>query len=293
MSNLREFVRGKLSRLTQPLLARAARAYVSGPELADAIEASQRLDDRGYPSTIGYWNAREETPEGIAEVQLAALTALGSGTLDTYASVKVPALNYRRDLVARVAAQAQRLPPAPRRIHFDSHAPETQEETLALADLAHAQGTRVGVTLPGRWHRSLADADRVVKQGHAVRVVKGQWAEEGGPDPRDGFLSVIERLAGRASHVAVATHDPVLATEALGLLHRCGTSAELELLLGLPMRVAVNAADELGARVRVYVPYGHGWLPYSLGQAAKRPTVAWWIVKDALLGGALGLPRRR
>lgn len=291
MSDLGTALRGKLSRLARPIAARAARAYVSGPALEDALETSRRLEDRGYASTIGYWNAREETPESIAEIQLAALEALGD--LDTYSSLKVPALNYRLDLVGRVAAAAQRSLGGTRRIHFDSHAPETQDATLALADALHERGARVGVTLPGRWQRSLEDADRAIEQGHAVRVVKGQWAAPGGPEPRDGFLAVVERLAGRASHVAVATHDPVLATEALELLRRCGTSAELELLLGLPMRVAVGAADALEAQVRVYVPYGHGWLPYSLGQAVKRPTVAWWILKDALLGGALGLPRRR
>lgn len=291
MSSLKDALRSTLSRAARPIAIRAARAYISGPELGDALQTSRRLEDRGYASTIGYWNAREETPEDIAEIQLAALDALGD--LDTYSSLKVPALNYRLDLVGRVATAAQRSPRATRRLHFDSHAPETQDSTLALADALHEQGARVGVTLPGRWHRSLEDADRAIAQGHAVRVVKGQWAEAGGPDPRDGFLAVVERLAGRASQVAVATHDPVLATEALELLRRSGTRAELELLLGLPMRVAVRVADALEARVRVYVPYGHGWLPYSLGQAAKRPTVAWWILKDALLGGALGLPRRR
>ncbi|MFO0727456.1 MAG: hypothetical protein U1E65_27005 [Myxococcota bacterium] len=296
MGFLVETLRSSAGHLKAPLLARAAKAYISGPELSDALISCRSLSERGYATTVGLWNVRGEAPQRIADAQRLSIGVLGAQGLDTYCSIKVPALEYRRDLVEEIAARAREHgPTAIRRLHFDSHGPETQDQTLELAEQVAAQGGAVGVTLPGRWRRSLHDAEVAIERGHAVRVVKGQWPEVPGEldDPRDGFLKVIDRLAGRASSVAVATHDPVLAAEALSLLKQRGTSAELELLLGLPSRAVLRAADALGARVRVYVPYGYGWLPYSLGQAAERPSVAWWIVKDALLGGALGLPRRR
>ena len=115
-----------------------------------------------------------------------------------------------------------------------------------------------------------------------VRVVKGQWADVVKPEVelREGFLAVVDRLAGRARHVAVATHDAWLAKEALGRLLKAKTPCELELLYGLPMGPALAAAREAGVPVRIYLPYGHGWLPYSISQVYKNPKILWWVLRD-------------
>ena len=164
--------------------------------------------------------------------------------------------------------------------------PEVADQTLSLIADALESYPKLGCTLPGRWRRSLLDADRAVKLRLNVRVVKGQWVDPDEPnlDPAAGFLAVIDRLAGQASHVAVATHDPQLAGEGLRRLLAAGTSCEVELLFGLPMRRAIRVAREAGVPVRVYVPYGHAWLPYLLSQARQHPRVVWWLFQDLLLG---------
>jgi proline dehydrogenase len=118
-----------------------------------------------------------------------------------------------------------------------------------------------------------------------VRVVKGQWEDSRQPlEPRRGFMSVIERLAGRAAHVAVATHEARLAHEALTRLAASGTPAELELLYGLPLGAVMNVANRLRVPVRLYVPYGHAWLPYALANARRNPRVLLWLLEDAMRG---------
>jgi hypothetical protein len=61
--------------------------------------------------------------------------------------------------------------------------------------------------------RSLQDAERIIDYGILVRIVKGQWADPSAPglDPRRNYLDIIHRLSGRAAHVAIATHDRILA----------------------------------------------------------------------------------
>jgi len=97
-------------------------------------------------------------------------------------------------------------------------------------------------------------------------------------------LRVVDRLAGRGCRVAVATHDHALAGQALARLRDAGTPCELELLYGLPARQSLQAARAAGVPVRVYVPYGHAWLPYGLSQARRNPRILWWTMKDWLLG---------
>mgnify|MGYP006268091069 CR=1 FL=1 len=70
--------------------------------------------------------------------------------------------------------------------------------------------------------------------------------------------------------------------EAFMRLRRAGTPCELELLFGLPMRRSLAWAAEAGGRVRIYVPYGRGYLPHAVSQLRRNPRFAWWIVKDLL-----------
>src|SRR5207237_6708266 len=122
----------------------------------------------------------------------------------------------------------------------------------------------LGTTLPSRWRRSDRDAERALELGLRIRLVKGQWEGEEDREPREGFLALADRLAGRARHVAVATHDRALAAEALRRLG--ATPGELEQLYGLPLAPP-------GARV--YVPYGRGYLPYAVRQGRRHPRIAW------------------
>jgi hypothetical protein len=36
--------------------------------------------------------------------------------------------------------------------------------------------------------------------------------------------------------------------------------------------------------VRVYVPFGVGYLPYALREIRRRPESLWWLARDAALG---------
>jgi proline dehydrogenase len=215
-----------------------------------------------------------------------------------YLSIKVPALGFDQALVGEIVERAARGGVG---VHFDSHEADQADRTFATIAAAARQlpanaagdrgdggagAWRLGCTLPGRWPRSLDDAGHTADLGLRVRVVKGQWADPAAPDvdPRRGFLEVVDRLAGRARQVAVASHDAPLAREALQRLRRAGTPAELELLLGLPMQGALRVAREMQAPVRIYLPFGVSWLPYALLHVQKNPRVAWWALRDATVG---------
>jgi proline dehydrogenase len=263
----------------RPFERRAAGAYFAGPVLADALAAADRIAARGYEIALAYWNADGADPEEVARENLAALAALSDRGLNRYVSVKAPALQYSRELVRQIAAEG------PSVLHFDSHGCEAAEETLAVATAAREEHGSVGITIPGRWRRSLADADRAVDQGLRVRVVKGEWADPEDPDldMRDGFLAVVDRLAGRATHVSVATHDHDLAREAVERLAGAGTPHDIELLLGLPFDRVVAVAQKARLPARVYVPYGHASLRYGLGYLRRNPRRAWWLARDLVL----------
>lgn len=268
-----------------PLAHFAGRRYIAGATVAEAVQTSRQLAEQHFASTVCYWNGEQDAPELVAGHYLDILDELAKANLDSYLSIKATALHYSRAWLNQIAKRAAS---ANVRLHFDAMWPDSAEPTFAVLDELRARQAKLSCTLPGRWQRSLSDADRVNEWQMPVRVVKGQWADPDQPDIdlRTGYLAVIERLAGRAAHVAVATHDPALAAAALERLTTAGTSCELELLFGLPTRAVLRVARKAKVPVRMYVPYGAAWAPYCLSQARRNPRILWWVLRDATFGRA-------
>jgi proline dehydrogenase len=334
MKPLTSLLRRTASACLMPLASRAARSYIAGPDVNDAVRVAGQLSQQGYAVTLGFWDGPGDTPASVAAEYLAALEALSRESYDGYLSIKFPAIGNSGELLEQVLERAQRAVaraqlglespgatepgdglardrsavkthrnthalqaaagpalaelhfprPAGIRIHFDSLAPEAADAMWSAACQASASGAAISCSLPGRWRRSLADADAAIDAGIVPRVVKGQWPDADDPqaDLRRGFMKVVNHLAGRAPHVAIASHDAPLTREAIACLRAAGTTSELELLYGLPERASLSLALREHVPVRFYVPYGKAYLPYCLGQARRNPRLLWWLMRDAL-----------
>lgn len=283
----RDVARSAFSALVLPAMQRAARDHVGGATLEDAMCVAERLRREGLATTVGVWNAPGARAREVAAEYRRAVARLAHAGLDGYLSLKPPAIRFDRTLAGDLASDA-----AARgiRLHADSHGLDVADASNAMLEamLERVSGDRLGTTIPGRWARSPSDAEWAVRRGIGVRVVRGQWPDPSDPtrDARAGLLEVIARLAGCARHVAVATHDVALAAEAIGTLRAASTPCELELLFGLPMARALAWAAEHGVAVRVYVPYGEGYLPHALAQLRRNPRFLWWIARDLVASRA-------
>lgn len=257
--------------------------YISGPELTDALETNSTLEKLNFRTTIGYWNINSDKPNDVTAMYTKAMERLSGKISNPYLSIKAPAFDFDHKLYS-IILESSRLTGVP--IHFDSLEPSAADKTLELIKGAtEVPYGIIGYTLPGRWERSLLDADTAIALGLKLRVVKGQWADPNNPNlnPRSGFLSVVERLAGKARHVQIATHDPELAKESFRRLLDTNTPCELEVLYGLPLKPVIEVALSFKIPVRMYVPYGYGFIPYSIS-ALRQPRTFWWLVRDSFSG---------
>jgi proline dehydrogenase len=266
---------------------------MSGPRLEDAIQTAARLGASGLATTLGYFDSSRDTPADIRALVIESVQAAHDAGLSSYPSIKIPPMHFDSEAVRAIVAAARS---AGVWAHFDSHGPEAADGTLACVRLAASLYPQVGCSLPGRWNRSPEDARQAVEMGLRVRVVKGEWADPAHPtiDPRQGFMAVVDQLAGRAPVVAVASHDVLLVRQALRRLLAAGTPCELELLLGLPASKVLDVAEEFGVPVRMYVPFGEAWLPYAVGKMRQRPRLVLAVAAETL-GGVFDhrRPRRR
>jgi len=149
------------------------------------------------------------------------------------------------------------------------------EEVLAV-------GADVSATLPSRWERSTKDAERLIELGVPFRVCKGQGGDPNKPriNPRHSFIELVRQVAGRATHVGVATRDRRTAEPALNILLEAGTSCSLEQLRSLPRLDFL--ARKRAIKVRAYIAYGRFGLPYSIREIIRRPAIAGWVIRDVV-----------
>lgn len=265
---------------TRPALRRALPLPTTSPatppafNLADAVAEAGQQARWQMASTIGYFGASHECPRAVADMCLATIPQLARldpvGTL----SLRAAGLGGDESLWQEILHCAADHGVT---VQLDTQSPEGVDATLALAEAGLRLHRAIGVTLPGRWLRSRADADRAVELGLRLRIVKGRRPDPQRPqfDEGVGFLGLISRIAGKTPFVSVGTHDAALARSAATRLKSAGTPCELELLLGLPRQGALLAARDLKLPVRVYVPFGAAWAPYTPGQAARRTPTSW------------------
>ena len=263
-----------------PLIFRVARKYLGGETIDDALLVAQRLAGESSSSTLGFWDTKDYTLSQVLDIYLSALDRASTSGLDTYLSIKPPALRFDIQSAVKIGVAAQKLGLG---LHFDSHGPEAVEASHAILQVLVDQvgAGLLGTTIPGRWERSLGDADWAIARGLSVRVVKGQWPHPSDPhrDMREGFLDVVDRLSGKAPLVRVASHDLPLVVEAVARLRVSGTPLEVEQLLGVTPPKLLQWAAKNNVRVRVYIPFGKGYIPNAVGVLRRNPGLALKVIK--------------
>ena len=182
-------------RLRSALERRAARGYVAR-DMGEALALARRLDTAGIACTLGYWDGPSAPGANAAGEAHRALAALKG--LDAVVAVEAPPLLDGMSPAAAAAALAPAPPPV--RLVVDAPSPDAADGGVALAVALAQRGCDAGIALPGRWQRSVEDAEVAVAHGLAVRLVKGEHADPSSAGPRaaEGLVALSSQL-GRPS----------------------------------------------------------------------------------------------
>ena len=280
------------------IVRRVANRYVAGERLEDALAMVEKLATEGAMATLDLLG--EEVSErsraiASADEYVRMLDAIAARGLPSNVSIKLTSIGLKIDPefcqenVLRIVAAAARHGNFVR-IDMEDHT--TTDGTLAIYREVFAHHQNVGVVFQAYMRRTLADIAALPKSGANVRLCKGIYIEprkvawKGYDTVRLNYLEALEKLLAAGVYVGIATHDEHLACGAVALIDRLGIARdryEFQMLLGVdPELRKILLAD--GHRLRVYVPYGRDWYPYSTRRLRENPEVATHILKG-MLGG--------
>ncbi|HVN74791.1 MAG TPA: proline dehydrogenase family protein [Thermoanaerobaculaceae bacterium] len=301
MSVFDSIVRTTLPITPKPVVHFFARRYVAGATLNDAVATVRRLANEGCCATL------DVLGESVSERAHAA-TAVASyhEVIETIAAESLPAnislkptqmgLNidygFCRDNVTAILERA-----AANRIfvRIDMEDSPTTDATLRLYHELIARFPKgTGVVLQARMRRTLADAASLAAEGASVRLCKGIYLEprsiayEEREIIRRAFVHALRILLAGSGYTGIATHDELLVCEALGLIRELGVGPdryEFQMLLGVDPELR-RIITSSGHKLRVYVPFGSHWYPYSVRRCRENPSIARAGI-DAFLKGRM------
>jgi proline dehydrogenase len=286
---------GILPLVPRSIVWAVAARYVAGSTLADALRVTAALARRGRLVSLDVlgeqFSSREQVMVMMAEYEQ-ALVELEHGHPTATLSVMMTGFGLRLDPhlcwdnLRRLAKDA-----ADREIGLTLNMEDssTVDATLDIYRRLRAEGfDGVGIVLQSCLRRTLNDVAALAHLRPRVRVVKGIWHE---PESvayldadtiRRNYLAILEGIIACGGYPEVATHDEWLIEKSLGLLTGLSPAQyEFQMLLG----VTPKRGDRLiagGHRLRVYVPYGQDWYPYSLRRLRENPEMAQYIARDTI-----------
>lgn len=287
-----------LPMVPKPLVGRVASRYVAGESLDDAIRVVRKLNEQGAMATLDVLG--EEVSErgkatAAVEEYLRVFAAIDREKVDSNISIKLTLLGLKidegfcRDNVARIVETAKSFGNF---VRIDMEDYTTTDATLRIYRELHDRYGNVGVVLQAYMRRTLRDIEELPDQGANIRLCKGIYVEprkiawKGYETVRHNYVQALDKLMSRGVYVGIATHDEFLACAASALVDKHGLKPdryEFQMLLGVDeeLRRILIAA---GHRLRVYVPYGPDWYPYSIRRLRENPEVARHVLKAMMSG---------
>lgn len=285
--------------IPKPLVRVFARPYVAGETLDDQLAVIRKLNAEGFmiaSGILGEFVTKREESEQAVEDYRRALDAIASEGLDSNIHVKPTHLGLKLDkdfCYGNVAAILEHARSHGNFVRMDMEDSPTIDDTLELYFRLRNEFDNVGCVIQARMRRSLSDVRRLAAAGANVRLCKGVYLE-----PRaiaytdrtiiqDNYVLLLRELLTAGCYVGIATHDEVLVWEAQRLIRELELTPaqyEFQMLHGVERELR-QIVREQGHRLRVAVPYGPSWYPYSIRRLRKNPAIAGYVLKSFLSSG--------
>ncbi|MFO7765957.1 MAG: proline dehydrogenase family protein [Pelovirga sp.] len=281
----------------KPIVSYFAKGYIAGSTLDDAVQVSKDLNSQGMMTTIdilGEFITRFDQAVEFKNQALEILRTIDREKLNGNLSIKPTQMGLLLDqercleLIRELVTEAKKLDSF---VRVDMEDIGTTDATLEMFDKLRTEYPgHVGTVLQSYLHRTPQDVINLDNGYQNYRLCKGIYVEprlHAWKNPQAinrNFIHSLELMFKQGAYAAIATHDELLVYEAMHLVRKMGLPPdkyEFQMLLGVDEELREIILKE-GHRLRIYVPYGVDWLPYSRRRLKENPSIAQHALKQML-----------
>ena len=272
------------------LLYPLAKRFIAGHDFESAIPVISKLIWDGYDITIDYLGELSKTEEDCQNAwqqYVDIIEYYGAIHTPIDISIKPTQLGLLLDKVdceVRLIDLAGKAHTHGLTIRLDMEDSNVTQDTIDLCLRLHKEYSNIGIALQANLYRTDQDLTYMMEKGVPVRLVKGAYKEhiniayQRKDLLHDVFLKQALRLVSDRCRSyyhyklskwpipAIGTHDEKLLDDILGYLNKFNISKNdlcIEMLYGIRRDLSSSLKKE-GYCVRLYVPFGTEWLPYTL-----------------------------
>lgn len=276
------------------LLALAAKRYIAGERISDAIRAAIKLNSTGILATIDNLGENVSSKKGadgtvreyqrlLDEINITGAASTVSMKL-THLGLDVSdelALKNAERIIAKALSYNNF-------VRFDMEGSAYTQRTIDIFLRLRDNYPNMGVAIQSCLKRSAGDVELLIERRSSVRLVKGAYKEppdiafKDKKDVDGNFEALMKELLLKGNRPAIATHDEKLINEAIRFAKEHDIPAdrfEFQMLLGIKRTLQKELAQK-GYRVRVYIPYGTEWLPYTVRRLRERKENLFFVLKN-------------
>ncbi|MCH8209181.1 MAG: proline dehydrogenase family protein [Nitrospinae bacterium] len=276
-----------------------AKRFIAGEDRQTAVRNIKALEEKGYLATVDILGEHVQT-EGHAEsAKNEYLKLLDEGAILNYPldlSVKVSqmGLDISEDICKKNLEEILEKERS-HTVRLDMEGSDYTQRTIDAGVALHQTHKNLGLVLQASLFRTDSDLESLLPKGISVRLCKGAYKEperiayQSLDKIQENFLNLAYKILREGHLPAIATHDEYLIGKIIEFVNKEQIPPEsfyFELLYGV-RRDLQKVLLEKGYQVRIYVPYGKSWLPYTLRRLGEGKNLI-FVIKN-LLRETLGL----
>jgi len=286
-------IKAILPLVPKPLVRQIAKPYIAGETLEELVGVVEDLNLNGFSvatSILGeFVNEQNQAIEaGVDYIEV--LTEIQSRNLDSNIHVKLTHLGLTIDkelCYSNLKSILKKAEETHNFVRIDMEDSSCTDDTLSIFEKAQREFENVGIVIQACMRRSMADIQKLNVLKANVRLCKGIYIEPRNiayndyQNVRENYSTLLKELLTAGCYVGIATHDEWLVQNAFQTIDDLGlnpTQYEFQMLYGVTPSLR-QSIREAGHRLRVAVPFGPAWYPYSIRRLRKNPAIAGYVLK--------------
>lgn len=282
-----------------PFVRRAVSSFMPGETADDMLTAAEqqvRLGVGALFTRLGENVADLHEADEVRDHYLEVIDKIHARGLSCEPSIKLtqlgldvdPEAAYRSALaIGRKAVEAGSY------FWVDMEQSSYTDVTLDMVSRLRKDVPRIGIALQAYLRRTGDDANRMIREGIGIRLVKGAYKEPESvafpakSDVDANYVTIAKVMMAPESRAngfraVFGTHDTTIirALEQHGDARGIGaTDYEVHMLYGIQRGEQRRLASER-RNLRVLIAYGTYWFPWYMRRLAERPANVWFVAKS-------------